>query len=217
MMKNSFHKNCNQAFTLIEVILIVATLTLLVAVFLPALARQQLKKKQIACVNNLMQVGLSFRIWDSNGDRYSMAMSTNEGGTMEYLETSEMFRHFQTLSNELGSPKVLVCPSDKERGAAANFQSLSNSNISYFVGADASENLPQSILSGDRNVTNGLTPKNGILVLLKNQTVGWTKEIHNRQGNVALGDGSVQQCDSARLQNEIVAHSDLATNRIALP
>ena len=94
---------------------------------------------------------------------------------------------------------------------------MANTNISYFLGIDANENLPQSILAGDRNITNGFTPKNGMLELMTNQSIGWTKTIHKFQGNVALGDGSVQQVGNERLQKEILVHSDFATNRIALP
>ncbi|MEO7299431.1 MAG: hypothetical protein ABI042_12750 [Verrucomicrobiota bacterium] len=121
------------------------------------------------------------------------------------------------MSNELGLPKALVCPADKGRKPADDFLKLSNSNLSYFLGVDANENLPQSILSGDRNITNGFAPTNGMLLLMTNQPVGWTKEIHKYQGNVALGDGSVQQASSARLRDEIVRNSDLSTNRIQLP
>src|SRR5688500_16889126 len=111
---NTSNKNSETAFTLIEILVVIATLTILVTIFLPALAKQRSQKPQIDCANNLKQVGLSFRLWAGDGgDRYQTALSTNDGGTMEFIQTSEVFRHFQALSNELGTPKVLVCPADK--------------------------------------------------------------------------------------------------------
>jgi competence protein ComGC len=205
-------------FTLIEIIVVIATIVIFFAIFLPALAKQKSKKERMDCVNNLKQVGLSFRIWPADSsDWYPMARSTNDGGTMEFVQTSEVFRHFQILSNELGSPNRLICPADRERIAAKDFLKLANTNISYFLGPDANENLPQSILSGDRNITNGFAPKNGSFVLMTNQSVGWTKELHKYQGNIALGDGSVQQVDSARLQKEFLAETGFPANRITLP
>jgi len=206
------------AFTLIELIATIAAVILLVAVLIPALAKQKAKKQRIDCVNNLKQIGLSFRIWSGpSGDRYPTERSTNDLGTMEFFQTSEVYRHFQALSNELGSPRSLVCPADKERSVARSFSALSNSNLSYFVSPEANENLPTTLLSGDRNITNGFTPKNGILDLTTNQLVGWTAEIHVRQGNIALGDGSVQQVSSERLRSAILPNTGLATNRIQLP
>jgi len=66
----------------------------------------------------------------------------------------------------------LICPAD-DRFAATNFTFLSNSNISFFIGLDATETDPQSFLSGDRNLTNGTPIQNGILKLMPNRATGW--------------------------------------------
>ena len=135
---------------------------------------------------------------------------------MEYVTTGEVFRHFRAMSNELSTPKVLVCQADN-RSAAPTFAVLNNFNISYFVGADATDTFPQSLLAGDRNLmTNGVPVGSGLLVLTTHVTVGWTAALHNHSGNVVLGDGSVQQFTSARLQEQS-AHSGVATNRLLIP
>ena len=135
---------------------------------------------------------------------------------MESVTTGEVFRHFRAMSNELGTPKVLVCPADN-RKAALIFSVLSNVNISYFVGANAADTLPQSLLAGDRNLTTNSVPLGtGLLDLTTNVTVGWTAALHKHSGNVVLGDGSVQQFTNARLQEQS-AHSGVATNRLLIP
>ena len=54
------------------------------------------------CVNNLRQIGLATRIWS--------------------LEHNETFPpDFLTMSNELISPKILICPEDKQHVAAADW------------------------------------------------------------------------------------------------
>jgi hypothetical protein len=121
------------------------------------------------------------------------------------------------MSNELSTPKILVCPADT-RTAANNFTRLNNQNISYFVGLDAKDSNPQMLLDGDRNITADNEPVNGILKLVPGQRVSWTQDIHVNQGNIGLSDGSVQQCSDSALQN-FLQNSGAPTNtwRISLP
>lgn len=80
----------------------------------------------IACVNNMKQIGLAARVWAlDNADIYP----TN----------------FLCMSNELSTPKILVCPADTNRVVAANFSTYSDANSSYefFI---ASETEPSQVL-----------------------------------------------------------------------
>ena len=205
-----------QGFTLVGLLVIIAVLGILAAMLIPALVSAKGKSKRIQCVNNLKQSGLAFRIWEGdNNDKYPMAVSTNKNGSMEYAEGGNTFRHFQVMSNELNTPKILVCPADN-RIAAASFARLKNQNVSYFVGLDATEIQPRMLLTGDRNVTNGLSPVRSVLELRPEIPAGWTEAMHNGQGNVGMADGSVQQCTIASLR-QVLKNSGDATNRIALP
>jgi prepilin-type processing-associated H-X9-DG protein len=213
-MKTSSGRFSNQGFTLVGLIIIVAVLAILAAMLLPALASAKRKAQRINCVNNLKQDGLAFRLWEGdNGDKYPMAVSTNKNGTMEYAGNA--FRHFQVMSNELSTPKILVCPADN-RTAAVNFSKLKNQNVSYFVGLDAEDTRPQMLLTGDRNVTNGLSPVRSVLELRSEIPAGWTETMHNGVGNIGLADGSVQQVSIPGLQQMLKNTGD-STNRIALP
>src|ERR1017187_8902413 len=215
-MNSSPRHFSRQGFTLVGLFVIIAVIAILAAILLPALASAKRKAQRINCVNNLKQDGLAFRIWEGdNGDKYPRAVSTNKGGTMEYAEDGNAFRHFQVMSNELSTPKILICPAD-DRTAAASFARLKNQNVSYFVGLDATEVRPQMLLTGDRNVTNGLSPVRSVLELRPEIPAGWTEDLHNGQGNVGLSDGSVQQVTIDALRNAIKNSGD-ATNRIALP
>ena len=205
------------AFTLNELLVIIAMALVLATLAFSALAKAKEKSRKIGCNCRLKQIGLSFRIFaNDHGDAFPMTVSTNNGGSMESVTTGEVFRHFRAMSNELGTPKVLVCPADN-RKAALIFSVLSNVNISYFVGANAADTLPQSLLAGDRNLTTNSVPLGtGLLDLTTNVTVGWTAALHKHSGNVVLGDGSVQQFTNARLQEQS-AHSGVATNRLLIP
>jgi hypothetical protein len=185
---------------------------------LPALAAAKRKAQRVNCVNNLRQTGVAFRVWaGDNGGGYPMAVSTDRGGTMELTTGADTFRHFQVMSNELATPRILVCPADM-RVAAVNFVRLDNQNVSYFVCLDANEVCPQRFLDGDRNLTADNEPENGILKLVPGQPVSWTAAIHVNQGNLGLSDGSVQQVSNSALR-EALKNSGVATNtwRVALP
>jgi hypothetical protein len=180
-------------------------------------AKAKARKQRIACTNNLKQTGLSFRMFANDNDgKFPKEVSTNEGGSKEYLSMSDAYPHWRALSNEMSTPKVLICPADN-RKPAASFAVLSNANISYFVGLDALETFPQMVLAGDRNLmTNGVPVGSGPLILTTNVTVGWTSAMHNGAGNAVLGDGSVQQLNSKRLLDQLAA-SGPSTNRLAIP
>src|SRR5262249_49379610 len=145
------------------------------------------------CTNNLKQIGLAFKTWAlDNNDQLPSHVSMTNGGTMEIAGGGIAFIHFQVMSNELSTPRILLCPEDSARTNAPSFATnLNNLNISYFVGLDAVETNPASFLCGDRNITNGLPLRGRVLEATTNRHVGWTHKIHVNQGNVCLADGSV--------------------------
>lgn len=94
----------------------------------------------ISCINNLKQIGLSFKIWSGdNQDLYPFHLSTNAGGTRELcLRDADGFDrrswiHMLVLSNELNTPKVLVCPEDRSRTPATNWAELGPQHVTYRV------------------------------------------------------------------------------------
>lgn len=181
---------------------------------------------RIQCVNNLKQVGVGFNTWESDhNNKYPMDASETNGGTMELISGPDAFRHFQIMSNELDTPKILYCFADTERVRSTTFNLkpvpgvipfTSNSNLSYFVRLDATDSDPNGISSGDRNLTNGTPLRNGILELTTNHPAGWTSELHNKLGNILLADGSVQQVSTMGLP-ELITNTPAFTNRLLMP
>ncbi len=217
-MKSNSRRFYSSGFTLVALLIIVVVLAILAAMLLPALAGAHDRARRIQCVNNLKQCGLAFRIWaGDNTDKYPMATPVDFGGTKEFDTGADTFRHFQVMSNELSTPKILICPADV-RMVADVFVRLKNQNVSYFIGLDAKEESPQRFLDGDRNITGDSAPENGILKLVPGGSASWTTAIHNHQGNTGLADGSVQQFSNAGVR-EALKNSGDPTNawRIALP
>src|ERR1039458_1252261 len=160
-MNSTLRHFSRQGFTLVGLLIIIAVIAILAAMLLPALASAKRKAQRINCVNNLKQDGIVFRIWEGdNGDKYPMAVSTNKGGTMEYAEDGNAFRHFQVMSNELSTPKILVCPAD-DRTPAASFARLKNQNVSYFVRLDATEVRSRMATRNPRRLDGGYAQRTG--------------------------------------------------------
>jgi competence protein ComGC len=216
-MDPTLPNNNRRAFMFVELLVMMAVIAVLAALLLPALAKAKQRAQRINCVSNLKQVGLSFRLWGSdNDDKYPPHVSTNKGGSEEYVPGGNTFRHFLCMSNELSTPKILACPAD-DREPAPNFKQLKNANISYFVGVEADEIKPQTLLSGDRNlVLNGEPVDTGLVIIRSSDTLGWTSEIHHDAGNVGMADGSVQQAASRGI-DQLNKHVGTNVYRLAIP
>jgi prepilin-type processing-associated H-X9-DG protein len=146
-----------------------------------------------------------------------MDPSIDLGSNKELINGTNIFVYFQSMSNELSTPKIIICPEDKKRHPATNFDAdLDNSKLSYFVGLDANTTSPAMFLSGDRHLAVGKSARSGILNITTNQEVGWTKANHKGLGNVVLVDGSVQQFTTAQLRKAL-ANTGVTTNRLSFP
>jgi len=70
------------------------------------------KANSVTCISNLKQIGLGARMWAN--DNHDI-----------------LPRDFLTMSNELNSPKILVCPSDERRNRVTEWSQFTPAKSSY--------------------------------------------------------------------------------------
>lgn len=143
----ALRKECGRAFTLIEVLVVIAIIGILAALLLPALGRAKGHAQGVACANHIKQLALALGLYaDDNQDRL-----VNNHGVLETLERRENWvNNVQDwLSSEgntnlalltsgklapyLGqSTEVFRCPSDKS--LAENGPRIRSMSLNSMVG-----------------------------------------------------------------------------------
>jgi len=200
-----------QAFTRVDLMAALGAAAVAVLALLPATAHQWQASEHAVCVNNLRQVGRAVHLWTH--DREGQAPSrvhVNTGGLMSHPLAGNIWVQFAWLSNQLQTPRVLVCPADPRKKAASDFggstdggfanPGFRNNAVSYTLGTDAGFTLPQSWLSTDRHLRSDGRAACGASLLsavnlfswkLHTNQPLWSNEIHGAWGNVLHFDGRV--------------------------
>ncbi|MDA7915773.1 hypothetical protein N9B94_00895 [Verrucomicrobia bacterium] len=243
MISAKRHAHCH-AFARIDAISVFVLIVIIVAaisIILPLLLKVTSRAQRMQCVGNLKQISLASRI-HSNEHHEQLPFQTrgfihsrlgsrgNESNTDLFHNTTSLqtWHLFQVLSNELPSPRILICPKDNARtsNTTVHFQQDSiagssysnpvsgqNDATSYFLGLNANEVRPMAILTGDRNITINNGPDSPMIpgfiqfgTSRDEMTQTWkvqgyigSRTFHHRGGNLGLADGSVQQIASTQL------------------
>jgi prepilin-type N-terminal cleavage/methylation domain-containing protein len=178
-MKTLSAKAKISGLTLIELLVVIFVIAVLAALLFPATGGKR-KAQTISCMFNLKQIDESFVAWSkTHYEKLPMQVPSKDGGTLDFIQSGSAVIHFLALTNYGVEPKWLVCPSDERSDSIylkKSVSELTDTNISYFVGINATLNNPKSILAGDRNLQiDGLPTKPGLFDLTEKSQVGWTE------------------------------------------
>jgi type II secretory pathway pseudopilin PulG len=204
------------AFTLVELLVIVAIVGLAFVMMPVSFSGGREKARRIKCVSNLKLVALSMQVYAANNKHLFPWESANLSAQIKVDLAKDPYTSFIILTNELGTPRLLTCPADS-RHVVDDWTKLTRNNISYFISPSATEGYPQSFLGGDRDVTtNGIRLNPGLHSLDWPSDIGWDNTQHKSTGNACLSDGSIHQLSKSRFKDQF-KNSGLTNITLAIP
>ena len=95
------------AYTLVELLIVIAIIALLAAILFPAFARARENARRSSCQSNLKQISLAATQYIQDYDeRFPLGITTDDGGSFS--------NSFDLLQPYLKSSQIGICPSDVE-------------------------------------------------------------------------------------------------------
>jgi len=225
-MKTQNKKHINNAFTLLELIVVIAIFVFFVLLLTPGAYHKGRPAYAAQCMSNQRQTALGLILFQSDhSGNYPWQVPATNGGSLDATIEQLVAPQFRSLASYLnGRMMVFICPTDASRSPATNFSKIAETNISYFlnVSASSTNHVTLSVLTGDRHLKINDKPAHaGSLDYFTNMNIGWTKELHGKSANaplgvLAFGDGHCEVVKTvdlyARFQNQ-----PSATNRLIIP
>jgi prepilin-type N-terminal cleavage/methylation domain-containing protein len=108
-----------KAFTLVELLVVIATIGVLIGLLLPAVQFARESARRMSCQNNLRQFGIATMSFDATHNYLPSARSINKGWSFDILPYLEQQPLYDKLKKniadvEANSTKIpiLICPSD---------------------------------------------------------------------------------------------------------
>ena len=245
-MKRRSSNHETQAFTRIELLIVLMILAVLAGLLALGLGKAKQRAKRMQCINNLKRASMGFRLFSADGSPDYPFTSLSKGTAVlagippfDSKKSADFWKLFQAASMDMASPRALVCPSDPGRipavtfgtnGLSTEFSHTSQrfNSLSYFASIDADEQYVGNIHMGDRYLTRDPEAKTETTTsfLFGQHDVGygstslpalrWISSVHGGGGNATFMDGSGQFLATAKLRDAL-RKQGTATNRIWLP
>jgi prepilin-type N-terminal cleavage/methylation domain-containing protein/prepilin-type processing-associated H-X9-DG protein len=119
-----------RAFTLVELLVVLAIIAMLASLLLPALGRAKEEARATVCLGNLHQIGIALQVYVSENNN-KMPVMRDVSTVAAIAATNTLPAIGQALASQLGNTNVLHCPSDLQQlfettGSSYHWNSLLN-------------------------------------------------------------------------------------------
>lgn len=105
-------RSARRAFTLVELLVVIALIAILAALLLPALARAKEKGRQTLCASDLYQIVVAALMYaDDNDGRFPAQLAD---GLPVRAVGGDGGNYYDLLMPHLGNPLVWLCPSTRD-------------------------------------------------------------------------------------------------------
>jgi hypothetical protein len=218
LSRASMRKNF-RAFGRVELFAIITSLALLGIAVLPAFASTKSRSQSAQCLNNLRLMGRAVQIW--GGDHYDeppWRTLISEGGTRPDPnfgpKPGAAWPEYSFLSNELATPRILVCPADNGvRKIARDFSEYVHTGYranatAYSLNLHAGSEMPGAMVFGDHNHRfDYYGPIGCSMRVFEAGSIdplfgpsAWTNNIHGSFGNIVTMDGSALETKTSEFR-----------------
>jgi len=140
---DAFNRNNKSAFTLIELLIVIAIIAVLAALLMPAIRQARIQAYKTSCLSNLHQIGVGM----------SNFALDHDGVLVTHCHYTGAGQWPDTILEYVGSKEVYLCPTLMRLGMRVKWPSTDHKDYGYNFGFDY---IAYTATYGMREVDNGV-------------------------------------------------------------